>query len=179
MRSLISRAMLATVAAMILGCSSSSTPTKSAAHTDKAADIKACVMQSGGHDVLWLEVPADTECVPKDGSLLLSSQHRTVEFWLVNGAKTVDEAIGRVPEQIKDEFKNLKVTESLDLTVAGTPAKRQQGSGEEADDGDPGKADVIVFKIGEHIFVVCTHGEALNAPAQEWMLTLAQAAKES
>ena len=179
MRTYISRAMLATVAAMILGCSSSSTPTKSAAHSDKAEDTKACVMQSGGHDVLRLEVPADTECVPNDGSLILSSQHRTVEFWLVNGAKTVDEAIVGVPEQIKDEFKNLKVTEISDLTVAGTPAKRRQGSGEEADDGDPGKADVIVFKLGQNIFVACAHGEAINPAAQEWMLALVQAAKGS
>ena len=97
----------------------------------------------------------------------------------MNGAQTVDEAVGRVSEQITDEFKNLKVTNSTDLTVAGAPAKRQEGSGEEADDGDAGKADVIVFKMGQHIFVACTHGEALNPAAQEWMLKLVQEAKES
>ncbi len=134
-------------------------------------------MQSGGHDVLQLTVPADTECVDKDGSLKLSSQHRNVQFWLVKGAHTVDEAVGRVSQDITDEFKNLKVTKTTDLTIAGTPAKRQEGSGEEADDGDPGKADVIVFKMGEHIFVACVHGEALNAAAQEWMLSLLQTAK--
>ncbi len=119
----------------------------------KAADTKPCVMQSAGHDVLRLTVPADTECVPKDGSLILSSQHRSVEVWLVNGAQTVDEAVGRVSDVITDEFKNLKVANSTDLTVAGAPAKRQDGTGEEADDGDAGKADVIVFKMGQHIFV--------------------------
>ncbi len=179
MRIFISRAMLAAMAVTTLGCGSSPKPTASVPHTDKATDTKPCVMQSGGHDVLRLSVPADTECVPKDGSLLLSSQHRSVQVWLVSGAQTVDEAVERVSEVITDEFKNLKVANSTDLKVAGAPAKRQEGSGEEADDGDPGKADVIVFKLGQHIFVACTHGEALNPAAQEWMLKLVQEAKES
>jgi hypothetical protein len=173
--------MLATAAVMIFGCGPSAPP-KSATQTEKAADTKAgdtkaCAMQSGGHDVLQLAVPLDTECVAKDGSLVLSSQHRNVQLWLVSGVPTVDEALGHVSEVIKSEFKNFKGTQSTDLTIAGMPAKRQHGSGEEADDGDEGQADVIVFKLGEHIFVACVHGEALNPAAQEWMLTLLKAAK--
>jgi hypothetical protein len=196
MRILLSLAILTTAAMMMAGCGSSHTK-ESAAHADKAsetitadtktpeakaADAKAggtqaCVLQSGGHDLLRFTVPADTECVPKDGSLSLSSQHRSVYFWVVKDAKTVDEAIGHVNDVIKGEFKNLKVTDTKDLTVADAPAKRQEGSGEEADDGDAGKADVVVFKKGDQIFVACVHGESLNPAAQEWMTSLLQEMK--
>ena len=150
-----------------------------AAHTDKDGDAKACVMQFGGHDVLRLTVPADTVIKPKDAFLDVRSQSPSheVEIWLARDAKTVDEAVGRVNEVIKEEFKDLKVTKSTDLTIAGTAAKRQVGSGAEADDGDAGQADVIVFKMGEHIFVACTHGEKLDAGDHEWLLTLVQGAK--
>ena len=63
------------------------------------------------------------------------------------------------------------------LTIAGTPARRMMGTGTEADDGDPGDADVIVFKTGENYFIACTHAESLQAAAQEWMLHIVQTAK--
>ena len=62
--------MLAAMAVTTLGCGSSPKPTASVPQAQKAADTKPCVMQSAGHDVLRLTVPADTECVPKDGSLI-------------------------------------------------------------------------------------------------------------
>lgn len=184
MRIFSSRALWAALTIMTVGCGSA-THTETAKHTEKAAETKADAkadtktraVQVGGHDVLKLTVPTDTVCTPKEGSLVVNSNNRTVEFWVVDGAKTVDEALAKVSEQIKSEFTNFKVTKSTDLTVADLPAKRQEGSGEEADDGDDGKADVIVFKVGDHIFVACTHGEALNVAAQEWMLALVQSAK--
>jgi hypothetical protein len=176
MRNFVRYVVVASLAVIILGCGSA-THTESAKQAEKASDTKVCSVQAGGHDVLRLTVPSDASCKPTEGSVVVNSNNRTVEFWLVDGAKTVDEALGKVSEQIKSEFTNFKVTKSTDLTVADAPAKRQEGSGEEADDGDDGKADVIVFKVGDHIFVACTHGEALNAAAQEWMLTLVQSAK--
>ena len=176
MRVFIHCVLLAVPMVMLAGCGSGK-HTESAAQTKPPENTKACVMQSGGQDVLRLAAPADTECVAKDGSLKLNSEHRAVQIWLVSGAQSVDDALGRVSDVIKDEFKNFKVTKSTDLKIAGTAAKQQEGSGEEADDGDPGLADVIVFKIGEHVFVACTHGEALNPAAQEWMTKLVQGAK--
>lgn len=192
MRIYIRRAAFATLAIVTLGCGAS-TQTKFAKQTDPAktkestkqtakiananAETKTFAIQSGGHDVMQLSVPVDTVRTSNDGSVVVNSNNRTVEFWLVDGAKTVDEALSKVGEQIKDEFKNFKVTKSTDLTIAGAPAKRQEGSGEEADDGDDGKADVIVFKLGDRVFIACTHGEALDAAAQEWMLALVQSAK--
>ena len=147
--------------------------------TDKAGDTKACAMQFGGHDVLQLTARADAAIRTKDGFLDVRSKSPSheVEIWLAREAKTVDEAVGRVGDVIKEEFKDFKVAKSTDLTIGGTPAKRQVGTGAEADDGDAGQADVIVFKMGEHIFVACTHGEKLDATDHEWLLTLVQGAK--
>ena len=180
MRFFINGAVLAALVMVACGpvTQTHAAPT-SAPQADKDGDAKACVMQFGGHDVLRLTVPADTAIKTKDGFVdvrTLSPSHE-VEIWLAGEAKTVDDAVGRVSEVIKGEFKDIKVTKSTDLTVAGTPAKRQVGTGAEADDGDAGQADVIVFKMGEHIFVACIHGEKLDASDHEWLLTLVQGAK--
>lgn len=143
----------------------------------KAEDAKTFVMQSGGHDVLRLTAPAKTNGTPKDGWLHLWSQDHRADVWLVRGAKTVEDAAGRVAQEIKGEFKDFKATGTTDLTVAGKPAKRLTGAGVEADDGDPGSADVIVFKTGESIFVACAHGEHLAPADGLWMLTILQTAQ--
>ena len=163
-------------AAMSVGCASNagSKPTMSPGNVE---DTKECVIRSGGKDVLKLRVPVDTASNPADGCVYLESNRRHVEFWLVPGATSVNQAVPRVGEQIKNEFNDFKANTTMDLTVGGSPAKRLVGSGTEADDGDPGKADVIVFKAGGHIFVACAHGEVLSPEAQAWMLRLVQLAR--
>ncbi len=121
--------------------------------------------------MLKLTAPAGTESVAKDGSLKLDAPKYIAEVWLVSGAKTVDEAMGKVSSQIVSEFKNFKPNQTTDLTVAGSPAKRMVGAGQEADDGDPGKADVIVFKVGDHVFVGCYHGEDLSDEGQQGLFS--------
>ena len=134
-------------------------------------------MQSGGRDVLRLTLPPDAGCTLNDGWLHLWSHDRYVDVWLVRGATSVDEAVARVPQEIRHEFEKFKPTTTTALTVSGTAATRIVGTGVEADDGDAGDADVIVFKLGQHVFVACTHGEGLSAASQEWMLTLVQTAR--
>jgi hypothetical protein len=48
----------------------------------------------------------------------------------------------------------------MDLVIAGAPAKHVTGSGNEADDGDPGNAEVVFFVAGGRVFAGCVHGEA-------------------
>jgi hypothetical protein len=128
--------------------------------------------------VLQLAVPADTRfAVAVDGSLHVALPHGDVEVWLVHGAKTVDDAVGRVGAQIVDEFKDFKANRTTDLTIAGSPAKRLVGAGHEADDGDDGNADVIVFTVGGKVFVACYHGERLEPAGQAGLLALVQSAQ--
>jgi hypothetical protein len=129
------------------------------------------MMQSGGMDVLRMTIPANVKFVAKDGTLHINAPQWEFDVWLVRGAQTVDEAIGSVGQQIKDQFKDFTAKSTTDLTVAGSPAKRLMGIGHEADDGDAGHADVIVFKVGDHVFVACTHGEDLTSMAQQGMVT--------
>jgi hypothetical protein len=118
----------------------------------------------------------DVNCARADGRLHLEAHNHHFDVWMVAGARTVDEAVSHISAQIKDEFKDFKSTSTTPLTIAGSPAERLMGSGAEADDGDPGTADVVVFKAGEHVFIACTHGEDLSADAQQWMLTTLQSA---
>lgn len=178
MRIIVSGLVLAAFVAMTSGCASSTgTKAGTQAGTRTAVDTKACVMQSGGRDVLRLSVSADAMCTSKDGALHIESHERHVHIWLVGGARTVDEAVGRVDQVIKSEFKDFRATGTTAPTIAGTPAKRLTGPGTEADDGDPGDADVLVFKTGDHVFVACTHGESLSSAARQWLLTVVQTAQ--
>jgi len=182
MRTFIRGLLFVIVTGILSGCfSSMGTKPAAAAATqaDKVADTKAWAMQSGGVDLLRLTTSADTKCVAGDGSLHFNGPllFDEVEFWLVRGAKTVDEAMGNVNLQIVDQFRDFKPDHTTDLTIAGSPAKRLVGPGHEADDGDAGAADVIVFKVGDHIFVACYHGENLDPSGQQWMLTLVQTAQ--
>ena len=162
MRAFIYGSLFVIATGILSGCGSSTgtkSATSAAPQAEKVADTKDFVMQSGGANVLKLTTPAGTKCVAEDGSLKFDSPKYYVEVWLVSGAKTVDEAMGCVSSQIVSEFKNFKPDQTTDLTIAGSPAKRMVGVGNEADDDDPGKADVIVFKVGDHVFVACNHGE--------------------
>ena len=178
MRTLIKGLLVLTVAAMVAGCAArtKSGPVPAAA-AEPSAGAKTCVMQSGGRGVLRLAMPSEARCTPTDGRLHVEATDRNVDFWLVAGARTVDEGIARVGQVIKPEFEGFKATSSTPLTVAGEPATRLTGSGTEADDGDPGEADVVVFKAGGNIFIACTHGESILSASRQWMMTLVQSAR--
>lgn len=152
-------------------------PAGPATRPDRAAGSQACAMRSGDVSVLQVTVPADAKFAAADGSLRVSGPHCEVEVWLARGATTVDEAVGHVRAQIVDEFKDFKAGRTTDMTVAGSAAKRLVGAGHEADDGDAGEADVIVFQVGGHVFVACTHGESLDPAGRQGLSTLVQSAR--
>ena len=178
MRTVSRRLAFVIVAGVTGGCSTAGTT--SDAPATRPADVAAadaCVMQSGGANVLRLTVPAGAKCKAADGSLHVDAPTYDVECWLVRGARTVDDAVPRVGPQIADEFRDFKADRTTDLTVAGSPAKRLVGTGHEADDGDPGAADVIVFRVGDRVFVACNHGETINPAGQQGLATLVQTAR--
>jgi hypothetical protein len=180
MRSIIRSSLFILVTGLISGCGSSmaaKSDAPAAAQADKVADANTAMMQSGGANVLQLTMTPDTKCVSQDGLLKFKSPQFEIEVWLVPAAQTVDEAIGRLDKQIAGEFKDFKPDTTTDLTVAGAPAKRLAGKGHEADDGDDGDADIIVFKVGGHVFVGLTHDERLNSPARQGLLALVQTAQ--
>ncbi len=162
------------VACLLSGCSCSGTKPAAAA---SATDTKARVMQAGGTNVLQLTVPADVKSAAADGSLRFAAPQYEVQVWLMPGVQSVDDGAARVAAQIVSEFKDFIPDRTTTLTIAGSPAKRLVGTGHEADDGDAGAADLIVFKVGDRVFVACYHGESLTPAGQQGLLTLAQTAK--
>jgi ABC-type Fe3+-hydroxamate transport system substrate-binding protein len=110
---------------------------------------------------LSFQLPADWRSVA-DGAktTIMIPNNNNVLVVLVPGADTVAAALPQAPALIVSEVKDFKVTSTKDLTIAGAPAKHLFGTGEEADDGDPSNAEVIVFSVGRQVYVACLHGEA-------------------
>jgi hypothetical protein len=180
MRSLIRGSLFIVVTVLMSGCGSSmgaKSDAPAATQADKVADAHTCVMRSDGINALRLTTSADTKCVAQDGLLKFKSPQFEIQVWRVPAALTVDEAIGRLDKQIASEFKDFKADTTTDLSIAGSPAKRLAGKGHEADDGDDGDADIIVFKVGDHVFIALTHDERLTPPARQGLLALVQTAE--
>ena len=165
----------------LVGCASSK-GAKSGTTGDVQANAggmaKACVLQTDGRAVLRLTPPAEVVCTAHNGSLQVQRENIRVDVWQVRGAQTLEDAIGRLGSVIESEFKEFKATSTTELTIAGAPARRLKGAGVEADDNDPGTADVVVFRVGGRVFVACTHEEHLNPIAQQWMMTVVGTAQE-
>lgn len=133
---------------------------------------KVCVMTAGGRDVLRVMMPRDAECTATEGELRTKAHDRYVELWLAPGAPTVGEGVERAGKVIESEFEDFKATESSEMVVAGSPAKLVKGKGTEADDGDPGSAEVVVFTAGGRVFIACAHGESLSPKDEEWLMAV-------
>jgi hypothetical protein len=86
-----------------------------------------------------------------------------IQLWHVPNAKTVADAVARVPDFIKGEVTEFKAVATSDIKVAGVGGKHIIGTGSEADDGDPSNAEVFLFSVGGKVFLVCAHGEGAGA----------------
>lgn len=162
--------MVAAALAIVTGCAGGKT--EPAAHTEQAGETHPCMMQAGGENLIRVSVSGETHCEPSDGHLHLWTKEYHGDIWLARGRKTVDEAAEIVGQTIHDEFRNFKQNAAADTRVAGVPAKRIAGIGVEADDGDPGRADVVVFKLGDNVFIACVHGEHLTAADADWLMAI-------
>ena len=119
--------------------------------------------------------PAIQMTVPEDAAITTKGDKTSIEtkdlklriyLWRVPGAKTVADALPLVGAVIKSEFLEFKVESTEALKVARHEAKHLKGKGEEADDNDPGGAEVVVFSDGKNVFAACVHGEKDNAAKQ-------------
>lgn len=137
----------------------------------------ACTLDCGCSPVLRIDL-AGARCSGTDGYLRIESPTRAKTFiWLDAQATTIDDGIAHIPHTIESEFKNFTATSTDAFAAGNIHGKRIHGTGAEADDDDPGFADVIVFSSSGHIFVACVHGEDLHKSDQEWMVKVVQSAK--
>ena len=127
---------------------------------------------------LVFKVPKAAKLVSTNGYLRIQTTNLTLHVWAVPDAKRAADAIPRVPDIIKSEFLNFKTTDILSLDFAGAPGRHVIGSGNEADDNDPGKAEVVLFLVGGRVFAACVHGEADDAAkARPAMMAVLKTAK--
>jgi hypothetical protein len=149
-----------------------------AAPASAPAAGKSYTVHSANRDLLKVSLPLgeDGPVILSDGALELKSRSGYIFIWHARDATTMDEGIRQAPNVIISEFKDFKPTSTTQLSIPNTPATRLLGSGLEADDDDPGTADVIVFQRDNSFFIACTHGETMRPAAQDLMLKLVQSA---
>jgi len=171
--------LVAAIAAASAGCSSDhkSTPAPSKPAPAPGTSAPVCTIRDHDRDALIVSTAPGVECTSTDGELHLRGRDGYVELWLVRGARSVQDGVARVPEVIKSEFTGFTATQRESITVAGAPAVRMMGKGAEADDSDPGTADVVVFTAGGRVFVACTHAESMSESARRMMMSVVQTAK--
>jgi hypothetical protein len=160
-------------------------PVKPAAPAKPTGDVIVYVVKSGGVPVLQLTLPPGTIVKTEGETTTITSKDKIeskdnlrFNIWTIAKARTVDEAAAKLSEIIKPEFLEFKQTAAKDATIAGVPAKIFAGSGKEADDGDPGNAEVYFFVLGGRVFAACVHGEGTSANAyRPFMMNVLQTAK--
>jgi hypothetical protein len=123
------------------------------------AEDKEISVSVGGKPALKLSVPKDAKITTKGDKTSIVGTKLWIYVWNVPTAKTVADVIPHAADLIKSEFTGFVVGETKPITVGGHPAKHLFGKGDEADDGDPGTAEVVIFTAGEHVFAACVHGE--------------------
>ena len=135
------------------------------------------VVSSGDKPVLQLQIPGKVTVTATKEKTTLQTTNLILHIWVVGNATNVTDGISLLAEVIKGEVLKFKPETTTDLTVAGAPAKQLFGSGTEADDGDDGHADVVVFTACKRVFVACVHGEKLDPAERQAMLAALQTAR--
>jgi len=123
------------------------------------AEDKQATIAAGKVPALSLSIPKQAKVTTKGEMTKIEAKPLWIYLWHVPDAKTVADAVPRVGTIIKSEFTDFKLTDTKNLKVTGHDAKHLFGKGAEADDGDPGTAEVVIFTDGKHMFAACVHGE--------------------
>jgi hypothetical protein len=124
-----------------------------------SAQNKTVTVVVGGKPALELQVLLAATLTFSNDYVNIRTTNMSLHVWAVSKAKTLNDAVPHAAKLIKREFINFKTTSTEDIVIAGAPAKHITGSGNEADDGDSGHAEVVFFVVGGHVFAGCVHGE--------------------
>jgi hypothetical protein len=124
-----------------------------------AAQETNLTISVSGTPVLALRIPQDANVTVTGDHTVVQTKETTFHVWSLSSLKTAGEALPRVTEIIKGEFVNFKPEATNEIVVADAPARHISGKGNEADDGDPGAAQIVLFSAGKHVFAACAHGE--------------------
>ena len=127
---------------------------------------------------LELVVSSGAKVSPVKTKTVIHTTNMFLHVWPVPGAKTLNEAQVRLGDVLKDDVLKFSASATNEIIVAGSPARHLIGKGVEADDGDDATADVVIFAMGNRIFIACVHGEGNEASQERGpMLKMLQTAR--
>ncbi len=124
-----------------------------------AEDLKTVTISNAGAAVLSISAPQSAKVTTEKEKTVIDTKDMELDLWVVPKAKTVAEAIAGLDDIIKSEVLKFSPASTDSITVAGAEGKHLKGKAVEADDQDPGTADVVVFTVGKAVVVACVHGE--------------------
>lgn len=131
-----------------------------------------------GQPALSLQIPAAAKVFANKNQTDILTPKLSLHLWCMPNVATPEAGLDQTAAVIKSEFVNFKPSATNAITVAGSPALLLVGPGTEADDGDPGNAEVVLFSTDKQVFAACVHGEGKAAAHQHiGMLALLQTAK--
>lgn len=119
-----------------------------------------------GKPAFHMNVPEDAQIRVDGPKTTVLGKKTQIYIWELPKAKSVADVVPNVGDVIKTEFVKFTVKSTNTVKVAGHEAKQIRGTGEEADDNDPGSAEVVIFTAGKHVFAACVHGEHDAAAVQ-------------
>jgi len=143
-----------------------------------AAENVTVAITANDTPALILTVPQSAKVTAKLEKTEIKTKNMTLYIWAIPTAKTVTAGTAQISTVIAHEVVQFVATTTNTITVAGAVAKHLSGRGVEADDNDPGTADIVVFTTGKAVFAACVHGEGNDAARErEPMLAVLASAK--
>jgi len=124
-----------------------------------AAQETNLTIVAGGTPAMSIKIPQSANVTVTGDHTVVQTKETTFHIWSLDKLKTSEEALPQISDIIKAEFVNFKPDTTNQMTVADAPALHISGKGNEADDGDPGAAQIVLFTAGKHVFAACAHGE--------------------
>jgi hypothetical protein len=124
-----------------------------------SAQETSVTLSVDGKPALLLQVPSAARITSSNAYVNIHTTNMSLHVWAVPNAKTANDALSRTGDLIRTEFIKFKPAAIKDLVIAGASAIHVTGAGNEADDGDPGNAEVVLFVVGDQVFAGCVHGE--------------------
>ena len=140
------------------------------------------VPQAAGTQILpdlRMELPKDSKVKTTDGvaSIEIARCGCHVQVWSMAKAAPAD-VLPKIAETVKPQVKDFKAVDTKDMTLAGSPGKHVVATGVEADDGDPAKVEVFVFKAGDKTYLFLAHsGEEDPAESRDAIVGVINTAK--
>ena len=110
-----------------------------------------------------LTVPPSAKVTSKSDKTEIKTPDMTLYIWVIPTAQTVTEGVAQITNVIASQVVQFVATTTNTISVAGAAAQHLVGRAVEADDYDPGTADVVVFTAGKTVFAACVHGEGNEA----------------